>query len=141
MKVSSIDKSTSSAYNSPVVKSERGKEFSDTMQSAHKDQQEQALKEMLNRIKSAGDRLKASKNVPDILDYKKRIQEYLSFVTKNFYSVQRDRRYNGDMLLRVEVIDKEVDELTQALLAEEKGNVALADKIDKIRGLILDLFC
>lgn len=141
MKVSPVDKSARGEYNPSVVKKERGKEFSATLYSAHKDQQEQELKEMLNRIKSAGERLKASKSVPDILEYKKRIQEYLLFVTNNYYKVQRDRRYYGDVLLRVEIINEEVDELTRALLEEEKANMALADKIDRITGLLLDLFC
>jgi len=141
MKIFSVGKSARNEYKPVIVQKEKGKEFSDSLQMAKRDQQEQELKEMLDKIKIAGNKLKVSKSVVDILEYKKYIKDYLSFVTNNYYEICQDRRYYSSLLLRVEVINKEIDELTQALLEEEKTNIVLADKIDKITGLLLDLFC
>lgn len=139
MKVSPVGKETRSEYNMYLPKKQKS-EFSSALRTTQMDQQEHDLKIMLNNIKNMGDRLKATNAIPDMIEYKKCIQEYLYFVTHNYYQVLQDRRYYGDILLRVDVINKEVDELTQQLLQEEKTNLAIADKIDKITGLLVDLF-
>ena len=39
----------------------------------------------------------------------------------------------------VKLIDKNLDELAEELIKDEKDNIAILNKIDEIRGLLLDI--
>ena len=52
-----------------------------------------------------------------------------------------DRSVNySTMYTRVEIINKEVEELTNNLLNEEKRNIDVVAEVDRITGLILDVY-
>ena len=40
----------------------------------------------------------------------------------------------------VRVVDQKLEELTRLLLARERDNLAIAARLDEIRGLLLDLY-
>nr|WP_315989575.1 DUF327 family protein [Desulforamulus aquiferis] len=69
------------------------------------------------------------------------MKEYLSYVLKNFYKLKHDRSINySTVFTRVEIINKEVDELTQKLLGQERDNLDIVAEVDRIAGLILDVY-
>ena len=138
MKINPLDRSTAGQYKKPIkIKSQPGKDFSSTLDMAKKDQRK--IEEMLDKIKDAGERLKITKTKEDILEYKLQIQAYLAFVLENFYRIRQDYEM-GRLLIRVEVINKKIEELTEALLEQQKTNFEFVGKIDEITGLLLDLY-
>lgn len=42
--------------------------------------------------------------------------------------------------ITVDVIDKKLEEITEAVISEEKGNLDIASTIDDIQGLIVDIY-
>jgi len=137
MKISSVDRSTGGKYRPPAIKAGGSKDFSNTLDMAKREQRK--LEEMLDKIKAAGDKLKRTKSKVDIIEYKKHIQEYLSFVLENYYRLKHDYGL-GRLLIRVEVINKKIEELTNALLEQQKANIEIVGKIDEITGLLIDLY-
>lgn len=137
MKITPLDRSATGKYKPVKIKSGVSKDFSSTLDMAKKDQRK--IEEMLDKIKDAGERLKQTKTKEDVLEYKLQIQAYLAYVLENFYRIRQDYEM-GRMLIRVEVINKKIEELTAALLEQQKANFEIVGKIDEITGLLLDLY-
>ncbi|WP_304542047.1 YaaR family protein [Desulforamulus aquiferis] len=118
-----------------------GQAFSNLLDNAEREGTQGQLMEMVEKIKAAGSRLKMSATEANIRDYKELIKEYLSYVLKNFYKLKHDRSINySTVFTRVEIINKEVDELTQKLLGQERDNLDIVAEVDRIAGLILDVY-
>ena len=137
MKINPLDRSTANKYKPVRIKTGASKDFANTLDMAKKDQRR--IDEMLDKIKEAGERLKQTKTKEDVVEYKLQIQAYLAFVLENFYRIRQDYEM-GRMLIRVEIINKKIEELTAALLEQQKGNIEIVGKIDEITGLLLDLY-
>ncbi|MEW6696718.1 MAG: YaaR family protein [Bacillota bacterium] len=115
--------------------------FSAILENKDKDQTQKQLWEMAEKIKTAGNKLKSAVIEDNIKQYKDAIKEYLGFVLKNYHKLRHDRSINySTVYTRVEIINKEVEELTQRLLSEEKDNIDVVAEVDKITGLILDVY-
>lgn len=57
------------------------------------------------------------------------------------YSVKKDISFwQTQYFVTVETIDSKLEELTQALLSEEKEKIQIAGTIDEISGLIVDIY-
>jgi len=126
---------------SPPVKKTSSKDFSSFMDMANRDKQEQHLKEMLDKIMKLGEKIKAAPILKDIKEYKRQISDYLTFVLKNYYKVSRDYLYSSsNILLRVDVLNKKIDELVHQFLENQKDNLRLIKSVDEISGLLLDLY-
>ncbi|MBO8137276.1 MAG: YaaR family protein [Desulfotomaculum sp.] len=140
MKISSINKQT--FWPSLTKVETKGKKsFSNLLDMAHQDNTRQQLLQMLNKIKEIGNKLKVQVTEPVIAEYKQLIAEYLSYVLKNFYVLRKHRSLDYSTLYtRIEIIDKEVDELTKKLLNDQKENIDIVASLDKIIGLLIDIY-
>lgn len=115
--------------------------FSSVLEGTERDHTHKQLQEMVEKIKVAGQKLKDSATEENVREYKDNIKDYLTFVLKNYHKIRHDRSINySTVYTRVEVINKEVEELTQRLLGEEKGNIDIIAEVDKITGLLIDVY-
>jgi len=126
---------------SSLVKKTAEKDFSSLMDMAKRENADQYLKEMLEKIMKLGEKIKTTPRLQDIREYKKHITEYLSFILKNYYRVAKDyAMYSSSLLIRVDVINKKIDELVTQFLEDQKDNIKLIKQVDEISGLLLDLY-
>ncbi|MCR3759793.1 YaaR family protein [Clostridium felsineum] len=117
------------------------KDFSQSFSFAQQQKSEQDLKNMQDDIKKKGNRLSITKCYADVRAYKNLIREYLESVLNYMYSVKRDISFwQTQYFITVETIDNKLEELTQALLSEEKEKLQVASTIDEISGLIVDIY-
>ena len=76
--------------------------------------------------------------------YRALIKEFLNEIINRSHSFARenflDRRGRHRVYGIIRLIDKNLDELAQALVSDEKDNIEILSKIGEIRGLILDIF-
>lgn len=115
--------------------------FSTVLDHKEKDHAEGQLWEMVEKIKAAGNKLKSAATEENIKQYKDSIKDYLTFVLKNYHKLRHDRSINySTVYTRVEIINKEAEELTRRLLTEEKGNIDVVAEVDRITGLIIDVY-
>lgn len=146
MKITAIsgNKQNSSHLKPPTNHSEGVKQtqsFSGILENTEKDHTQRELMEMVDRIKVAGTKLKSAATEDNIREYKDVIKDYLTFVLKNYHKLRHDRSVNySTVYTRVEIISKDVEELTNHLLSEEKNNIDVVAEVDKITGLIIDVF-
>lgn len=141
MKVDGISGKNIQTKSSIKEKKVEGLKFSTMLDLENKEQTEQELKKMLDDIEIIGKRLASTRSLKDAKEYKQKIQEYLSFVVKNAYKLKKEPGpFNYGIHIKIEVINKKLDEMTKELINKEKDNIDLADKIEEIRGLIVDVY-
>jgi len=72
------------------------------------------------------------------------VKDFLNEVVTRSHQFSRenflDRRGRHRVYGMVRLIDQNLDELAQELLKEEKDHLLILNKIDEIRGLLLDIF-
>jgi uncharacterized protein YaaR (DUF327 family) len=141
MKINRINDKTSVHEKKPREKVEKTMDFSTTLDMANKDQSEQNLKQMLKEIDNLGKKLASTRSVEDAKLYRNKIQEYINYIVKNAYVLRREPGpFNYGVHVRIEIINKKLDELTKNVIEEQQGNIELATKIEEIRGLLVDVY-
>ena len=131
--------------NSPIssdTKSVSSKmDFSQNFSFARQQKSEQQLKDMMDDIKKKGNRLSITKCFSDVKSYKNLIKQYLDSVLKHMYEIKKDISFwQTQYFITVNTVDKKLEELTQLLLSQEKDNLKVANTIDEISGLIVDIY-
>ena len=131
--------------NSPVASDKKTvsskKDFSQNFSFARQQKSEEQLKDMMDDIKKKGNRLSITKCFADVKAYKNLIREYLESVLKHMYEVKKDISFwQTQYFITVETVDMKLEELTQMLLSQEKENLDVANTIDEISGLIVDIY-
>lgn len=140
MKISKIENKTQKIESISKEKIAKPGGFADAFDLANKNQSEQELYEMLKDIEKLGGRLSKTKTLEDAKLYRNKIKQYLSYIVKNTYVLKRDNSpFSFGIHTRVEVINNKLDELTKELLEGQKGAIDIADRIEEIKGLLIDI--
>ncbi|MGK0467237.1 YaaR family protein [Clostridium sp.] len=134
-----------SRRNTPIVKDKKAisskMDFSKNFSFARQQKSEQQLKDIMDDIKKKGNRLSITKCFADVKAYKNLIKEYLDSVLKHMYEVKKDISFwQTQYFITVDILDTKLEELTQLLLNGEKENLEVANTIDEISGLIVDIY-
>lgn len=99
---------------------------------------------MMEEITQQGYRLGKRRDIRDMKQYRKLIQEFMNEVVSHTHEFSRENFLDKKGRHRVYGIIKQVnqalDELAEELLTEEKDHLEILSKIDEIRGLLLDIF-
>ncbi|NRY67037.1 uncharacterized protein YaaR (DUF327 family) [Clostridium beijerinckii] len=96
---------------------------------------------MIDDIKKRGNRLVTTKTYVDVVMYKKMIKEYLESILKFMYETKKDISFwQTQYFVTVDTVDGKLEELTKALLSDEKDNINIASTIDEIQGMIVDIY-
>ncbi|HEY8803810.1 MAG TPA: YaaR family protein [Clostridium sp.] len=116
-------------------------DFSQNFSFARQQKSEEQLRDMMDDIKKKGNRLTITKCFADVKAYKNLIKEYLDSVLKHMYEVKKDISFwQTQYFITVDTVDTKLEELTQMLLVQEKENINIANTIDEISGLIVDIY-
>ena len=98
---------------------------------------------MLEDIVQQGKMIAKRTDISEMRQYRQLIKEFLNEVVNRSHQFSRenflDRRGRHRVYGIVKLIDKNLDELAEELIKDEKDNIAILNKIDEIRGLLLDI--
>ena len=101
------------------------------------------LKQMMEDIAAQGERLAKHVDIKDMKRYRELIRDFVNEVVANSHEFSRenflDRRGRHRVYGLVKLVDKELDELAQELMKEEKNGLNILAKVDEIKGLLLDM--
>ena len=113
-------------------------QFSSEFKFSNERERRENLKKLLSRINIKGRQVISSKSIRAVNEYKSMIQEYLSLLLHQGFCIKKvDSPWHGmDSLRIVEIIDKELEELSHLLLMEEKETLAIINKVDCINGIL-----
>lgn len=103
-----------------------------------------ALTQMMEEITRQGDKLAKHRDIKDMKRYRTLIKDFLNEIVNRSHAFPRenflDRKGRHRVYGIIRLIDKNLDELAQELVKDEKDNLSILSKIGEIRGLLLDIF-
>lgn len=98
---------------------------------------------MMEEITQQGHRLGKRRDIRDMKQYRKLIQEFMNEIVSHSHEFSRenflDKKGRHRVYGIIRQVNQALDELAEELLAEEKDNISILSKIDEIRGLLLDI--
>ncbi len=101
------------------------------------------LTKLMKEITEQGERIAKHMDIKDMRAYRAKIKEFMNEVSANSHEFSRenflDRRGRHRVYGIVRKVDETLDSLAEELLKEEKDNIAILQKVDDIRGMLLDI--
>jgi len=143
IKVNNLQDVTQVAQKAPVQHTDA--DFKFTLMSHIEDATlSERLNAMMQEITRQGERIGKRTDIRDMKRYRQLVKDFLNEVVTRSHQFSRenflDRRGRHRVYGMVRLIDQNLDELAQELLKEEKDHLLILNKIDEIRGLLLDIF-
>ena len=94
----------------------------------------------------AADKLKSCQMPEYFSDYREKVSQFLRYIVKTNYTVEKERRMGRSRrnrplpeYVKIQQVNKKLDEMAQWLLHSHKDTLEMLAKIDEIRGLLVDL--
>lgn len=104
---------------------------------------QERLTGLMKEIEEEGCKIAKHMDIRDMQRYRKAIKEFLNEVVNRSHKFSRenflDKRGRHRVYGIVKLVDKNLDELAELLLQDEKDHISILSKIDDIRGLLLDI--
>ncbi|MCL2841038.1 MAG: YaaR family protein [Defluviitaleaceae bacterium] len=101
------------------------------------------LQGLLSEITTQGKRVADHMDFGELKAYRSLITNFINEVVTHSHEFSRenflDRRGRHHVYGIVRLVNKELDDLAQELLKQEKNSLSLLEKIDEINGLLLDM--
>lgn len=98
---------------------------------------------MMDDIVTQGEKIKKKMDVRDMKRYRSLIKEFMNEIVNRSHKFSRenflDRRGRHRVYGIIKLIDQNLDELAGELIKDEMDSIAILDKVDEIRGLLLDI--
>lgn len=98
---------------------------------------------MVEEINTQGDKIAKHMDIKDMKKYREMIKGFINEVVTHSHEFSRenflDKRGRHRVYGIVRLVDKNLDELAQELLKDEKSHLNILGKVDEVRGLLLDM--
>lgn len=118
-------------------------QFGSTLGHSFQQAQEERLQQMALDIAEQGKKLADRVDIGDLKAYKRLVADFLEEAVAGYGKFSKesflDRRGRHRVYATVQTINEKLEALTQEVLKTEKDHLAIAGKIEDIRGLVLDL--
>lgn len=142
IKVNQMQPINKAEVKAPVQETDGSFKF--TLVSHIEEQELQArLNFMLEEITGQGKKLAKHMDVKDMRHYRELIKEFMNEIVSRSHKFSRenflDRKGRHRVYTMVKLVDKNLDELASELIKDEKDHISILNRIDEIRGLLLDI--
>lgn len=98
---------------------------------------------LMNEISEQGNKISKKTDIRDMKRYRELIKSFLNEIVYRSHEFSRenflDRRGRHRVYGIVKLIDENLDDLAEELLKEEKDHIQILNKVDEIRGLLMDI--
>ena len=104
---------------------------------------QEKLTNLLNDIATQGKLLSEHMDIRDMKRYRGLVKDFLNEVVNRSHKFSRenflDRRGRHRVYGMIKLVDEHMDELATALVQDEKDHIDILNRVDEIRGLLLDI--
>lgn len=119
-------------------------QFKFTLASAIADEDlSERLTQLMGKIDEQGKKISEHMDIRDMRQYRSLVKEFVNEVVNRSHQFSRenflDRRGRHRVYGMVKLVDKHLDKLAEALVADEKDHLDILGRVDEIRGLLLDI--
>ena len=118
--------------------------FKFTLASSIEDQElQEKLTSLMGDIEAQGKKIAEHMDIRDMKKYRSLVKEFVNEVVNRSHKFSRenflDRRGRHRVYGIVKMVDKNLNDLAEALVADEKDHMDILGRVDEIRGLLLDI--
>ncbi|MCM1172378.1 MAG: YaaR family protein [Clostridium sp.] len=122
----------------------KGEDFKFTLiKNIEEDQLQEKLSSLMKGIEEQGAKIAKHMDIKDMKKYRSSVKEFMNEIVSRSHEFSRenflDRRGRHRVYGIIRQVDKNLDELAEELIKEEKDNLAILNKIDDIRGMLIDI--
>lgn len=101
------------------------------------------LEELLDEVHQSGETLAESQSLENIKRYRQAVSGFLKFVVDKMLKLE-EQTSGGNILRRkrftqVKIVDGKLESLVQAVLGDQGKQLDVLERINEIRGLLIDL--
>ncbi|SHJ53359.1 YaaR family protein [Pseudobutyrivibrio xylanivorans] len=137
--VSQVQQTESAKTTAPVDDT-----FKFTLASAIDDAElQEKLTNLMNDIATQGKLLSEHMDIRDMKRYRGLVKDFLNEVVNRSHKFSRenflDRRGRHRVYGMIKLVDEKMDELASALVQDERDHLDILNRVDEIRGLLLDI--
>ena len=104
---------------------------------------ENKIMELINQIEIQSEKMSKKVDIRELKIYKRFISEFLDEVVNNSHKFLKenklDRRGRHRVYAIIKKINQSLEDLTSEVIKGEKDNLLILQKLDDIKGLILDI--
>lgn len=126
------------------VTTKDNKDFPDTLLKYEPPNWEGPLEELLQKLDEIGRRLGNSFSIYDLKDYKDTLRNFLKETHGKAYGLKEEiswtRQGRPKTYQLVMLIDQELEELSRMVISKQKDQLKILEKLDTIRGFLVDLY-
>ena len=98
------------------------------------------LKDMIEQINDQGDKIAKHMDIKDMRRYRQLVKGFMNEIVSRSHEFSRENFLGRHRVYGiVKLVDKNLDDLAEELMKEEKDHLAIVSRIDDIRGLLLDI--
>ncbi len=128
---------------STKIKSSTTENFAAELENLQGKQITEKLQNLLAEIDKQTQKIGNNIYLKDLIKYKKLVKDFLNLSTRESYQFSKenflDSRGRHRILSIIKKVDKELEFLTQQFLKNEKDRIKILQKMDDIRGLLIDI--
>lgn len=121
----------------------KNKDFRSSIQHVEIANSEERLKDLASKIIEQGEKLGKKIDIRELKIYKNLLAEFLDEAVGKSLKFSKesfiDRRGRHKMYAIIKKINADIEEITNEVLKSERDNIKILQKIDDIRGMILDI--
>ena len=107
-------------------------------------QHREYIESLASRIFEQGELVAKKADIKELQKYRQMITELLNDAVSNSFefskSADLDKRGRHRVFATINKVNAKLDELTQEILEGQKDTLKLLDRVDDIRGMLVDLF-
>ncbi|HAP03384.1 MAG TPA: DUF327 domain-containing protein [Lachnospiraceae bacterium] len=142
IKVNSVNQTQPQSQTQETKKTDS--DFKFTLSSKIEDAElQEKLNGLMSQIDEQGKKLADHMDIRDMKKYRGLVKSFINEVVNRSHSFERenflDRRGRHRVYGMVKLVDKNLDDLAQELVSEEKDHLSILGRVDEIRGLLLDI--
>ncbi|MDI6601365.1 MAG: YaaR family protein [Thermoanaerobacteraceae bacterium] len=120
-----------------------GSSFKDSLLNAEEDYNHERLKKLMEDIDEKSKELKEMLDLNSLMAYKEMVSTFLREALSAFTASKRDYLdYSGrhKIYVIIEEVNEKLSKLTEDFMKKEKDTLDVLEKIDEIRGLLVDIY-
>lgn len=149
MKIRDINQAATPANNSISGDERKGgiesfKTFRRELTELSKENHQKYITSLIEEINVQGDKISKKADLSEIQKYRELIGKLIKENVNNAFSFEKNNKFDArgrnKSFAIIKNINKKLDELTAGVIEQESENIKIADLVDDIRGLLVDLF-
>jgi uncharacterized protein YaaR (DUF327 family) len=102
----------------------------------------EALKALLDKVEDQARRVSVSRTVHDVVQYKRYVRTFIEEAVRAGLASKQSRSWGrgGARQLLVQTIDRKLTRLADDLINRDKDQLEILDRLDEIRGMLINLY-